>query len=182
MTEIPHDELLIPRCRAADPEALTQLGRVYGYAVHGFLCAILGEGVGKKERFLREAFAEALRLYAPGKSAPSFLTLVTQALMEILRGDPSLAKEIKTPPFMVKDLRLQWMFEAFYQLPWQERAVLLLRLQMDFLVEEMAFIFSEPEAAVKTRLKKAREHFRQQMEERIKGQYRELQSDARKNP
>ena len=181
MIEIPPDETLIPRCRAADPVALTQLGRVYGFPVHGFLSAILGDDTAKKERYLCEALAEAFRLYQSEKLTQSFLTLVMQALIEILRADPSLAKQTQTQPFIIKELRIQWMFEAFYHLPWQERAVILLRLQLDFLYEEMAFVFSESEMAVKNRLKDAREHFRLQMDERIKGQYVELQSGTKKN-
>lgn len=181
MTEIPQEEFLIPRCRIGDAAALAQLGDLYGYQIHGFLCAILGEGEGKKERALRESFSEGLRLYSSGKSPLSFLVLVMQALMEILRSDPSLEKQVQTQPFTVKDLRLQWMFEAFYRLPWKERVVILLRQQMDFSYEEMGFILSESEAVVKTQLKTAREHFRQQVDERLKGQYVELQSDSEKN-
>jgi DNA-directed RNA polymerase specialized sigma24 family protein len=178
MNENPHDEPLLLRCRAGDRQAFSEIAAYYAQPVYGFLTASLGPSYPRKQVLMREAFAEAFHTYRSGET-PSLMMLVLQALLKEMAKEKPLKDTAESFP---GTLHTQWLLEAMAQLSSEEKALILLRLQMDRLYEEMAQLMSLPEASVRTKLKEALLHFRECMAQAMKGRYRELRSVPGKNP
>jgi DNA-directed RNA polymerase specialized sigma24 family protein len=172
MNENPHDEQLLLHCQAGDRQAFAEIASRYGRPLYGFLSAYLGGDELKKQQLLRAAFTEGFRNYQPGESGQSLLVLTLRALLAALAREKTLPAPRETA---APTLHIQWLLEAFAGLSAEEKNLILLRLQLDLLYEEMSFLLSSPESALKSKLKDARLHFRTLVAESMKGRYRELQ-------
>ena len=178
MNENPHDEQLFLHCRAGDRQAFAEVTTRYGKPVYGFLSAFLGGNASRKKELMHLAFAEGFTAYQPQESSQSLLVLVMQALFKMLvRENP--APPVEEAPGAA--LHIQWILKTLMQLSVEEKGLILLRLQMDFLYEEIAFVFSLSEPTVKQKLKNARLRFRELVAVSMKGQYRELRKNSGKD-
>ena len=178
MLEPVEEEILLLRCAGGDKTALSELEQKYGQPLYDFLCKISGGSSSRSQSLLLQAFAEGFRLYRPGKAKHSFLALVLRALVKKAAHESAPENQ---PPSKNLDLKAHWILAALRRLSYRQRVLILLRTQMDFLYEEIAFVLSASTPAVKSQLKDARLLFREKIDEVMKANFDELQSNSRTN-
>lgn len=169
------EELLIASCLKKEPEAIRTFSALYGRPIYGFLKSALGIRAELTHSILIRAMSEYLRTTTAFELKEHILvTLMRSLLRDISR---ELKRKDSTGSLKEKDPRLTILFESLALLKWQERVLVLLRDQMDFDYEEIASILSLKLEEVKSRIKTARVHFRENIDQLLfkqKSSHREL--------
>ena len=166
------DAILIRLCNNRDEAALQELSHRYGQTAFGFLCGIYGHEAEKKRMLLIDAFIQTLQICASGKSSQGFLIILMKTLYEkIGRDNP---KDQTMPSSENKNLRSRWALEVLGRIPWRNRFLLLLRYQMDFLFEEMSFVFSDTAINIRKDFEKSVKMFEIALAENMKARYDQL--------
>ena len=155
------EELLIAGGLDREPEALRRLADRYGRPVLGFLRAFSGGDEIWARRTVVQALSAPLLDLKPFQERIPFLVDVIGRLVPALESfTPRRKSESSTLPEEPVEPRAAIILEALSSLPWRERALLLLRDQIDSSLEEIAFALHLPHDSVQGNLSGVRIHFR----------------------
>lgn len=167
------------RARQAEDGAVKEISERYGRPVYGFLSGLYGEEAPQKKKIMADAFADALGEYDPQTPGFGFPVFVMQHLIKALSAEVRTKKQ---PPPAGRDPRFVWLLEALGGLSRTQKILFLLRYQMDFLYEEIAWILGEPARNISHQLQKICGLFRRGLAEAVRKQYAHLPTNSKTNP
>lgn len=163
-----------------DPKAFQEIAARYGKPVYGFLSAFSEVNDARKQQIMIDSLTVGFRTYKPGVSAQPLLVLVLRNIWKTLTQESKQPAHDMAPSSA--ELHIQWVLQVFGELSREEKALILMRSQMDFLYEEMAAVLAISEKTIKTKLKAAQLRLRELMAEAMKRKYRELRQGPGTNP
>ncbi len=156
----PEEEFLTARCTLGEPAAFDSLAHIYGARLYGFIRCALPARAQVWENLAVRTLAICLKQLHPFDEKVPLSVLMMKRIVEILDKEAAGTAKDDEASFST-DPRLAWIRKSIYSLPLEDRYYLLLRDQMDFSQEEMAFILGLSEETVKARLTQVRQKFHQ---------------------
>lgn len=162
------ETFLILRCKDGSREAMNELAAVYGPAIYGFAAGLTGDKAGACQDKMAAAFTEAVKAFDPQNPGPAFTAWIVRSLMK------KIPENRDYRPLPQPDPRLACMLEALGRLGWMDRAFFLMRYQLDFLYNEIAWITGTFSAYVGARLEEIRPRFRSALSETVGKKYAQL--------
>ncbi|MBN1688227.1 MAG: hypothetical protein JW893_03930 [Candidatus Omnitrophica bacterium] len=159
----PEEKELLAKALQCDLKAVESVSHLYGVSLYRFLTGVLGDQEERVRKIMSQSLSLAIREIPLLEKEIPFALRVMRLLARRLRKDRALGMFRPGDHSSGKEPRLRILEESWRRISREERIVILLRDQIFFLYDEIAFIFETSPDAIKKLLKQARDSFRQAM-------------------